>query len=431
MAREKLFKGNNALSAREIFNARVKYSRSAYPTSANRDYPGLLRDFWFIENLYYGRIDRSHRAIVAPRNKLKSLIPTERKSVLILDFVADAFADMKKEFDKHLNLGRIRDDDPHLSDISAEKSWIDLNVLYNNHSSPFRKEFINRYILARSIENEIESFEDFVDLFMSFLEENLSGVPFTRTGFLTSKYCSPLVSGLHIEIADLDYANDERKISEIIDSPNFNFFELCATKYGFLIDKNVPWRIVANVGSVEMENYMKKYDTDSNDLFKDYYKFSIDKDVDIFAKYCVKAYNTFVNSRPNIKKVSGQGKDKKVFFKRRNRARYVDHAPTTAEKQKYWVDKYIKLRNVECHSRYSKAFMANISLNVSRFLDKGDYGAALKYIERCFIGFLNDSGAYNTYTYVKTATEEGMKVTRQELEDVLLGSIPLSRETQY
>ena len=75
--------------------------------------------------------------------------------------------------------------------------------------------------------------------------------------------------------------------------------------------------------------------------------------------------------------------------------------------------------------------MANISLNVSRFLDKGDYGAALKYIERCFIGFLNDNGAYNTYTYVKTATEEGMKVTRQELEDVLLGSIPLSRETQY
>ena len=431
MPREKFFKGSNASGAREIFNSRSKYAGKAYSTAADEGYPGLLRNFWFIQNLYYGRIDRNHRPIISPRSKLKSLIPEQNVSPVALDFVCDAFADMKKEFDKHLNLGRISDEDPYLSDLSARKSWIDLNVLYNSHVLPFRKEFINNYILARSLENQINNFEDFVDMLMLFLEENLSGVPFTRTGFLASKYCSPLVSGLHIEIADIKYDSDARKISEFIDSPNFNFFELCATKYGFLIDKNVPWRIVANIGSVEMENYMKNYGTDKDLVFDDYYRLAHAEDIDIFVKYCIKFYNKFVSARPNIKEVTGEGRNKITTFKTRPGAKFEDYAPTTLERQKYWLDKYIKLRNVECHDRYSKSFMSNLSLNVFGLLKKGDYSGALGYIERCFIGFLNDTGGYNSYMYAKTAAEEGVEVSRQDIDSVLLNSIPLSRETQY
>ena len=431
MARERFFKGSNSSGAREIFNSRSKFAGKAYRDSADEGYPGLLRDFWFIENLYYGRIDRSHRPIVSPRDKLKSLIPDQNVSPVALDFVCDAFADMKKEFDKHLNLGRISDEDLYLSDLSVKKSWVDLNVLYNNHIRPFQEAFIRNRILVRGLENRISNFEDFVDMLMEYLEENLSGIPFTRTGFLASKYCSPLVSGLHIEIADIDYDNDGKKISQFIDSPNFNFFELCATKYGFLIDRNVPWRLVANIGSTEMEDYMKNYGTDKYLVFDDYYQLAHTEDIDLFIKYCIRFYNRLVSTRPNIKEVTGEGRNKITTFKSRPGAKFEDYAPTTLERQKYWLDRYIKLRNIECHNRYSKSFMSNLFLNASGFLKKGSYSGALEYIERCFVGFLNDSGGYNSYMYVKTAAEEGVEVSRQDLDNVLLNSIPLSRETQY
>jgi len=431
MARERFFKGSNSSGAREVFNSRSKFAGKAYSAAADEGYPGLLRDFWFIENLYYGRIDRDHRPIIAPRDRLKSLVPSQNNSPVALDFVCDAFADMKKEFDKHTNLRRISDEDPYLSDLSAKKSWVDLNVLYNQHVLPFRKDFLNNYILARSLENKIKNFEDFVDSLMSYLEENLIGIPFTRTGFLTSKYCTPLVSGLHVEIADISYDKDSEKIAEIIDSPNFNFFELCATKYGFLIDKNLPFRLVANIGSVEMENYMKKYDTDSDLVFEDYYGLAHAEDIDVFIKYCIKFYNRFVNARPNLKEVTGEGRNKVTTFKERPRVKFEDYAPTTLEKQKYWLDRYIKIRNIECQNRYTKAFMSNLSRNFGGFLAKGDYPGALRYIGRCFIGFLNDTGGYNAYVYAKAELEEGVEISRRELDNVLLNSIPLSRETQY
>ncbi len=264
---------------------------------------------------------------------------------------------------------------------------------------------------------------------MLFLEENLSGVPFTRTGFLTSKYCSPLVSGLHVEITSAAYDDDEKKVSDFIDSSNFNFFELCATKYGFLIDKNVPWRIVANVGSTEMESYMKSYGTDSISLFNDYYELSYLEDIDIFVKYCIRLYKRFIASRPKIKKTVGEGKNKKVFFEKRPDVSYDDYAPET--KEKYWVEKYTKLRNIECQDRYTGRFIANLLSNFEGFLRQGKYQEGLAYVNRCFIGFLNDNGGYNSYNYIKTMTSEGEKISRQELEEVLSNSIPLSRDTIY
>lgn len=431
MARDRFFKGSNSSGAREIFNSRSKFSGKAYSTAADEGYPGLLRNFWFIENLYYGRIDRNHRPIISPRNRLKSLIPSQNVSPVALNFVADAFSDMKKEFDKHLNLGRIDNEDSYLSELRARKSWVDLNALYNSHILPFRKDFLNNYILANSRENHIKNFEDFVDMLMMYLEQNLTGIPFTRTGFLTSKYCTPLVSGLHIEIADVEYDDDSKKISEIIDSPNFNFFEMCATKYGFLIDKNVPFRIVANIGSKEMENYMENYGTDSDLVFNDYYSLAHMEDIDVFVKYCIKFYNRFANSRPNIKEVTGTGRNKVTTFKARPRITFEDYAPNTPQRQKYWLDKYIKIRNIECQGRYSEAFISNLIRNAAGFLNKGDYEGALDYVGRCFVGFLNDTGGYNSYVYARAAAEEGVEVSRQELDSVLLNSIPLSRETQY
>ncbi len=59
-------------------------------------------------------------------------------------------------------------------------------------------------------------------------------------------------------------------------------------KHGFMIDKNVPWRICANLGSVEMLKYMLKYGTTIDNVFTEYYTKSYTKDMDYLFEYLLK-----------------------------------------------------------------------------------------------------------------------------------------------
>ena len=79
--------------------------------------------------------------------------------------------------------------------------------------------------------------------------------PITKSGFITSEHCSILTTGLCIELAEKDYDIDEPK-GEMITNPDFECFAEYANAHGFLIDKYVPWRLVADINSVEMKEYM-------------------------------------------------------------------------------------------------------------------------------------------------------------------------------
>lgn len=74
-------------------------------------------------------------------------------------------------------------------------------------------------------------------------------------------------SGLAIEIADLDAANDEEKINQFVNSLNWDFYLQTCASYGFMVDKAVPWRIVADIGSAPYKSaifdYAKNYGLNS------------------------------------------------------------------------------------------------------------------------------------------------------------------------
>jgi len=67
---------------------------------------------------------------------------------------------------------------------------------------------------------------------------------------------SPLSTGLCVEIDDKSYDNDAEK-HRFINHPNFSFYKIAARKHGFMIDRNVPWRLVADVSSFKMREYMR------------------------------------------------------------------------------------------------------------------------------------------------------------------------------
>ena len=79
------FRGKNTLrSSKKLFNERAKYNNDAVPKRLLKKYPGVFRDFWFIENMYYGRIDREHRFLIAKQDKIKALSLQGDKSIFLL-----------------------------------------------------------------------------------------------------------------------------------------------------------------------------------------------------------------------------------------------------------------------------------------------------------------------------------------------------------
>jgi len=72
-------------------------------------------------------------------------------------------------------------------------------------------------------------------------------------------------SGVAIEVADLNAANDDDKITQFLNSKNWEFFVNACNSYGFMIDLNIPWRIVADIDSEAMQAYASLYGVTTTD----------------------------------------------------------------------------------------------------------------------------------------------------------------------
>ena len=80
----------------------------------------------------------------------------------------------------------------------------------------------------------------------------------TNSSYMISRNSSPLASGLCLEVSDLDHSNDEDKSKHFLDDPNFQIYKILAADSGFAIDKNAPWRLVADIASEKMLEFASK-----------------------------------------------------------------------------------------------------------------------------------------------------------------------------
>ena len=242
---------------KSIFNKRVIYSFD----SREKEYKNLI-DFNLGEKLLYGRVTKNFVPVFFNNQflKLKNLSAADPKTTLsAANFVVDMFSDLSRQFDKSLALGKISADDPFLSNLKAYKAFSDPKQLYDSHLENYMQ------AIAKEFKRQKLKFKDFHE-FMTHLEDLipvvLSKFPFTFSAYMKSGYCPISASGLVVEIADMDYFNDQEKIDKFINSPNWKFYLNACRSYGFMVDKNIPWRIVADIGAPEILEYTKKYGFD-------------------------------------------------------------------------------------------------------------------------------------------------------------------------
>ncbi len=245
--------GSNNLNAKEIFFERLKYDFYVFP-----DF--LIRNFvstWTTERLY-GLVNNKGNTSVPDLISLKSLRFNSDDSVnkYALNFVADAWYDLAKKL-RELAAQNITFKDSPWASPQVVKAWEPVQDSYDLYMrEKIYPVFYDEFLYSNGRNQKIRNIDSFMNYFSEFTKNIMTKAgPVTLSGFIESTYAPLYSSGLIIEIADDNYDDDFNKAFKFGDS-NFSLVASIASQYGFSIDKNIPWRLVADLRNPAMVEYM-------------------------------------------------------------------------------------------------------------------------------------------------------------------------------
>ncbi len=321
-----------------LFNKRVIYKATMHGSYHNN-----IVSFIDGEKIYYGRIDRRFVPINVSKNSLKRL-PINADSLRphqAVNFVSDMFEQLCTQFQKAYAQGRLNRSDPYLGSIKAYKAYVDPRAEYEQHRKIFFAKLENDF---RSKKIRFSNFDEFMMKLMPMLMDAIDRQPFTYTGFIKSRNCTVMNTGLAIEIADLEYTNDAEKISNFRQSMNWEYFVNTCDTYGFMVDYNVPWRIVADIGSDAMIEAARKYQLSNVEsiLSNAYGKASM-TNMRFFSARLLELYNT-VKRNYNVASYCEDGTVVQKTIKPRS---YTHEYFVKKYGQEYFLRLYMKLRVME------------------------------------------------------------------------------------
>ena len=288
------YREKNQEKTKQLYKKRLIYKLEVRGDPNSEFQPLSLTDFSFAEKRLYGRVDRGMVPIVAkgPGAELKRTKKAQNPNLppAALAFVIDAFEAMAKQFDKSALVGKISTTDQFLSNLIAYKGFEDPIFLYNQHMKVCKQTLVS--ILKNHRHAGFENFEQFMDKLMSLLNKSARHTPITLPAFIKSGFCPITVSGLTIDIADLSLVNDVEKIEKFKESLNWEFYLNACQTYGFMVDEDIPWRLVADIGSKQMLDYAAAYDTPSTtDVLSVYYQAAHNVYYSNFKRFLIEMYN--------------------------------------------------------------------------------------------------------------------------------------------
>jgi len=255
--------GDEAESARDLF-----YKRSAYTLITQAPQNSPVTDFYIAEKQLYGKVDFDYIPILLKKHSDAALFTHQRslstqytsnpiEPPVLPVYVADAFEGLGRAFEKASFTGQVPSGHQYLSTIKVYAAYSDFRLRYD--------EYLRNYIQAiageiRQMQLPVENITQLVEYYEIMLMPALSKEnPLTLSSFIKGTQCSRLHTGLALEIADLGVGNDQEKVKHFFNAPAWEFYVNAARAHGFMIDRHVPWRLVADIGSQSMLQYATKY----------------------------------------------------------------------------------------------------------------------------------------------------------------------------
>ena len=334
-----------------MFNSKVNL-HDFFPTQPYTRYFDIEK-----KHLLYGRIDRDGDAVILDGTAhIKEIYSGPRKTNFALDFVCDAFNDMRLNT---MRLGNTLDRNGlygiKLQVFKSLKAGV-LEDQYQNHINRLYTNFVDQYLTIDHRQEKIKNYEDFVTEFVRYAIRIADQFPTTRTGYILSRHCSPYCSGLMIDIASESYGvdNNARTLDYIADA-NFDFIVKQAKKFGFMIDKNSPWRLVFNIfsGVKNTQNesgaklYMSRRGVNANNVFNFYFNKAHLSELVSLRSTLHSLYDAFYTQYSTYIAFESKFCNRKVIRERKDREPPPDMSVLDNKTYEYWLKILLKLRLTE------------------------------------------------------------------------------------
>jgi len=386
-----VFTATNSTNLSTLFVERILYEFFFLSGEISRENANLqlipgIKDYWKNENILYGKVDKK-MVVIEPIREYMGSILQDGVTFNALSSVASSYKKFKNFFTLAARDGRLSSD-AYLQEPKIYKAYEDASIKYNEYITNLIQSFNDDEIFKKEIDNSIKNIKDYANLFFNYVLEKDDIKYITRTSYYLSNNVSSLNSGLSIEIADLDPSNNSDK-QLILDSNNFNFYREAAINAGFMIDKNIPWRLNFDLSSPANAEKIKSGDS-SGDPVQYYLRNNFlrvrTKDVEYLISLIIVGYNSMV--------------DRKNFYIK-GRCRFDRDRVERSEvlekilKENYWIKKYIEVKNKEWGFQYNESEIKKIVFNAND-IPRGQ----IEYVDQKFrFPFLQEGST--TYTLLK------------------------------
>jgi hypothetical protein len=368
------FKGKNSIeSSLTIAAERSSYNREALPEVSFLD--KSIVNFNFAERTLYGRVDQNLNVVVPNQQALKTIVSQASKTtVTLINFVADAFSEFEKTFERARNSGKIRQNDPYLSFPQVYNAYQNPKDLYEKHISKIMRDFDETF----RDETKIVSPQDYFKEFLAYINRITPRFPISYTAWHRSKHSSMFTSGLAIDLAGLAIDDDELK-ERFISSENFDFYKNSCIKHGFSIVKNSPWVIISDLDSPASSLYHRNYAMSSiSQIFSENFLLTSGLDIDYLKQNLFRSYNNFVNLFPYRKTFDIC--DKKLITNNEYRYTININKFNNIFNNNYIIEYYNNIRYFEEDTSFSVADRNKFSKNAKNLQKTFDISRAIGYI---------------------------------------------------
>lgn len=241
------FKGGSGNTIKEEFDNRKYYKEQARIENVE------LLDTHY-QNCHYGLLNEHYEPVcLNTDDNLSNLAKFEEATSDIYgaNFVVRAFEDFRRYYvattlEKRLNFP------PLINQPLPVRAFSNFDSVW----SVYIQRQIQNY--AQLLISELNNMDDHKEILFRLIKDNVEEFPITKSGFLLSNKCQLSVSGLTIELAQLPYDIDAEK-SQLFNSFEYSCFAELVSEMGFYIDKNAPWRLIANLNSPLIKNKILQY----------------------------------------------------------------------------------------------------------------------------------------------------------------------------
>ncbi len=289
--------GNNGLSSYALYFQRLMYKEEIYPSNLITPL-----DTWY-DKQYYGAVDRTQNTIIPQLANLTPITKAISQNLLALNFVANAFDSFAIKMQSATVARALNSNgNTKILNPTATRAYKDPSRLYDSYLQQLYLSFTNS--LSELQQRQITDFRTFVAAFARHMKTVASTVPVTKTNYLLTNIISVLNSGLAIAIDNGPPEDDEYKYTNWINDPNFDFYIQAAKKFGFTVNKNIPWLLTADLFSDAMMVHLEPYLTNDFELitkenfFETYYDKTYLTDIQNLKNYLVNSYTLFLTNNP-------------------------------------------------------------------------------------------------------------------------------------